>query len=173
VIELLPFSAASVQSPLSEPGRTAGTACRPDQRRGGRRLGFVPGYNHGKAPYGIYTARSSACIRLRVQNDFDYDYAFVNVFSGWQWKTLPVDEECNASDAAYANDQSNCPKGQDGPDGIQDRTHTATRSGKASGSTSDALVTTSAGSGSPGTSRSGRKVFAFGYPRTGSSRARP
>jgi V8-like Glu-specific endopeptidase len=39
---------------------------------------FVPGYNHGKTPYGVYTARGIYLDSRWVDGeDIDYDYAFI------------------------------------------------------------------------------------------------
>ncbi|MFI6479684.1 trypsin-like serine peptidase [Nonomuraea sp. NPDC050663] len=59
---------------------------------------FIPSYWdgnqawEGKAPYGIYEAKTfNAHDDFVVKEDYDFDYAFVNVFSGYkvEWKKLP------------------------------------------------------------------------------------
>ncbi|WP_084959352.1 trypsin-like serine peptidase [Thermoactinospora rubra] len=58
---------------------------------------FIPSYwdgDHwweGKAPYGIYAAKTfNAHDDFVVKEDFDYDYAFVNVYNGYklEWKKV-------------------------------------------------------------------------------------
>ncbi|QYC44733.1 hypothetical protein Nocox_35870 [Nonomuraea coxensis DSM 45129] len=44
---------------------------------------FIPSYRDGKAPYGIYAAKTfNAHADFVVNEDYDYDYAFVNVHNG-------------------------------------------------------------------------------------------
>jgi V8-like Glu-specific endopeptidase len=44
---------------------------------------FIPGYYQGKAPWGIYVgARVNMHHDFDVYEDYDYDYAFVNVYNG-------------------------------------------------------------------------------------------
>ncbi|MEU4511598.1 serine protease [Nonomuraea wenchangensis] len=44
---------------------------------------FIPSYQDGKAPYGIYAAKTfNAHADFAVNEDYDYDYAFVNVHNG-------------------------------------------------------------------------------------------
>ncbi|WP_436764310.1 hypothetical protein [Streptosporangium sp. V21-05] len=44
---------------------------------------FIPGYYQGKAPWGIYVgAKVNTHDDFTVYEDYDYDYAFVNVYNG-------------------------------------------------------------------------------------------
>ncbi|SET32216.1 trypsin-like serine peptidase [Nonomuraea wenchangensis] len=44
---------------------------------------FIPSYEDGKAPYGIYAAKTfNTHADFAVNEDYDYDYAFVNVHNG-------------------------------------------------------------------------------------------
>ncbi|MFC4061400.1 trypsin-like serine peptidase [Planomonospora corallina] len=44
---------------------------------------FIPGYHQGKAPWGIYVgAKVNTHDDFTVYEDYDYDYAFVNVYDG-------------------------------------------------------------------------------------------
>ncbi|MEV4097717.1 hypothetical protein [Streptosporangium saharense] len=44
---------------------------------------FIPGYYQGKAPWGIYVgAKVNVHYDFDVYEDYDYDYAFVNVYNG-------------------------------------------------------------------------------------------
>ncbi|MEV4243677.1 hypothetical protein AB0J63_09735 [Streptosporangium canum] len=46
---------------------------------------FIPGYYQGKAPWGIYVgAKVNTHDDFTVFEDYDYDYAFVNVYNGFK-----------------------------------------------------------------------------------------
>jgi hypothetical protein len=48
---------------------------------------FIPGYDRGKTPYGIYVGHSLNLHESFVgRGDYDYDYAFVTVHDGFRWK---------------------------------------------------------------------------------------
>ena len=48
---------------------------------------FIPGYNKGMTPYGIYVGHSLNLHESFVgRGDYDYDYAFVTVHDGFVWK---------------------------------------------------------------------------------------
>ncbi|MBB2914030.1 hypothetical protein FHS43_005339 [Streptosporangium becharense] len=48
---------------------------------------FIPGYDRGETPYGIYVGHSLNLHEDFVgKGDFDYDYAFVTVHDGFRWK---------------------------------------------------------------------------------------
>ncbi|WP_433244664.1 trypsin-like serine peptidase [Streptosporangium sp. CA-135522] len=48
---------------------------------------FIPGYDRGRTPYGIYVGHSINLHEDFVgRGDYDYDYAFVNVHDGFVWK---------------------------------------------------------------------------------------
>ncbi|MDP9865291.1 MULTISPECIES: trypsin-like serine peptidase [Streptosporangium] len=48
---------------------------------------FIPGYDRGATPYGIYVGHSLNLHESFVgEGDYDYDYAFVNVHDGFKWK---------------------------------------------------------------------------------------
>ncbi|MGC5011158.1 trypsin-like serine peptidase [Streptosporangium sp. DT93] len=48
---------------------------------------FIPGYDRGETPYGIYVGHSLNLHEDFVgRGDFDYDYAFVTVHDGFRWK---------------------------------------------------------------------------------------
>ncbi|MFJ2031449.1 trypsin-like serine peptidase [Streptosporangium sp. NPDC087985] len=48
---------------------------------------FIPGYDRGNTPYGIYVGHSINLHESFVgRGDYDYDYAFVNVHEGFRWK---------------------------------------------------------------------------------------
>ncbi|MEU8207256.1 hypothetical protein [Streptosporangium sp. NPDC049046] len=48
---------------------------------------FIPGYDKGNTPYGIYVGHSLNLHEDFVgQGDYDYDYAFVTVHDGFKWK---------------------------------------------------------------------------------------
>ncbi|MFC7647982.1 trypsin-like serine peptidase [Streptosporangium lutulentum] len=48
---------------------------------------FIPGYNKGATPYGIYVGHSLNLHESFVgKGDYDYDYAFVTVHDGFVWK---------------------------------------------------------------------------------------
>ncbi|MFF5115171.1 trypsin-like serine peptidase [Streptosporangium sp. NPDC000509] len=48
---------------------------------------FIPGYDKGNTPYGIYVGHSLNLHEDFVgQGDYDYDYAFVTVHDGFRWK---------------------------------------------------------------------------------------
>lgn len=48
---------------------------------------FIPGYNKGETPYGIYVGHSLNLHESFVgRGDYDYDYAFVTVHDGFVWK---------------------------------------------------------------------------------------
>ncbi|WP_326825459.1 trypsin-like serine peptidase [Streptosporangium sp. NBC_01756] len=48
---------------------------------------FIPGYDRGNTPYGIYVGHSLNLHEDFVgRGDYDYDYAFVNVHDGFKWK---------------------------------------------------------------------------------------
>ncbi|GAA3116303.1 hypothetical protein GCM10017600_64230 [Streptosporangium carneum] len=48
---------------------------------------FIPGYNQGKTPYGIYVGHSlNLHENFTGRGDYDYDYAFVTVHDGFVWK---------------------------------------------------------------------------------------
>ncbi|WP_406312190.1 serine protease [Streptosporangium sp. NBC_01639] len=48
---------------------------------------FIPGYDRGDTPYGIYVGHSLNLHEDFVgKGDYDYDYAFVNVHDGFKWK---------------------------------------------------------------------------------------
>ncbi|WP_449060885.1 trypsin-like serine peptidase [Planomonospora algeriensis] len=48
---------------------------------------FIPGYDRGETPYGIYVGHSLNLHESFVgKGDYDYDYAFVTVHDGFRWK---------------------------------------------------------------------------------------
>ncbi|MEU7986863.1 hypothetical protein AB0B56_18555 [Streptosporangium canum] len=48
---------------------------------------FIPGYDKGETPYGVYVGHSLNLHESFVGlGDYDYDYAFVNVHDGFIWK---------------------------------------------------------------------------------------
>ncbi|GAT67703.1 peptidase [Planomonospora sphaerica] len=48
---------------------------------------FIPGYDRGATPYGIYVGHSLNLHESFVgKGDYDYDYAFVTVHEGFRWK---------------------------------------------------------------------------------------
>ncbi|MFI6507522.1 trypsin-like serine peptidase [Streptosporangium sp. NPDC050855] len=48
---------------------------------------FIPGYDKGETPYGIYVGHSLNLHEDFVgKGDFDYDYAFITVHDGFRWK---------------------------------------------------------------------------------------
>lgn len=48
---------------------------------------FIPGYDKGNTPYGIYVGHSLNLHEDFVgKGDYDYDYAFVTVHDGFRWK---------------------------------------------------------------------------------------
>jgi len=48
---------------------------------------FIPGYDKGNTPYGIYVGHSLNLHEDFVgKGDYDYDYAFVTVHDGFKWK---------------------------------------------------------------------------------------
>ncbi|ACZ90942.1 trypsin-like serine peptidase [Streptosporangium roseum] len=48
---------------------------------------FIPGYDKGETPYGVYVGHSLNLHESFVGlGDYDYDYAFVNVHDGFVWK---------------------------------------------------------------------------------------
>ncbi|GAA2882588.1 hypothetical protein GCM10010517_45720 [Streptosporangium fragile] len=48
---------------------------------------FIPGYDQGETPYGIYVGHSLNLHEDFVgKGDYDYDYAFVTVHDGFRWK---------------------------------------------------------------------------------------
>lgn len=48
---------------------------------------FIPGYDKGNTPYGIYVGHSLNLHEDFVgRGDYDYDYAFVTVHDGFRWK---------------------------------------------------------------------------------------
>ncbi|MER5423252.1 trypsin-like serine peptidase [Streptosporangium roseum] len=48
---------------------------------------FIPGYDRGETPYGVYVGHSINLHESFVGlGDYDYDYAFVNVHDGFVWK---------------------------------------------------------------------------------------
>ncbi|MBG0815226.1 serine protease [Planomonospora sp. ID82291] len=48
---------------------------------------FIPGYDRGATPYGIYVGHSLNLHESFVgKGDYDYDYAFVTVHDGFRWK---------------------------------------------------------------------------------------
>ncbi|MGJ6968684.1 trypsin-like serine peptidase [Streptosporangium sp. G11] len=48
---------------------------------------FIPGYDKGETPYGIYVGHSLNLHEDFVgKGDYDYDYAFVTVHDGFKWK---------------------------------------------------------------------------------------
>ncbi|MEV7009788.1 serine protease [Streptosporangium sp. NPDC051022] len=48
---------------------------------------FIPGYNQGRTPYGIYVGHSlNLHESFTGRGDYDYDYAFVTVHDGFVWK---------------------------------------------------------------------------------------
>ncbi|MEV8635925.1 serine protease [Streptosporangium sp. NPDC051023] len=47
---------------------------------------FIPGYNQGKTPYGIYVGHSlNLHENFTGRGDYDYDYAFITVHDGFVW----------------------------------------------------------------------------------------
>ncbi|MBG0832160.1 trypsin-like serine protease [Planomonospora sp. ID67723] len=48
---------------------------------------FIPGYDKGATPYGIYVGHSlNLHDRFVGWGDYDYDYAFISVHDGFRWK---------------------------------------------------------------------------------------
>nr|BFE83237.1 hypothetical protein GCM10020093_058380 [Planobispora longispora] len=48
---------------------------------------FIPGYDRGATPYGIYVGHSvNLHERFVSWGDYDYDYAFISVHGGFRWK---------------------------------------------------------------------------------------
>ncbi|WP_283134310.1 trypsin-like serine peptidase [Rhizohabitans arisaemae] len=48
---------------------------------------FVPAYGDGGTPYGIYVGQTlNLHAAFATEKDYDYDYAFVNVHSGYKWE---------------------------------------------------------------------------------------
>ncbi|MFC4061401.1 trypsin-like serine peptidase [Planomonospora corallina] len=81
-------SASSVASPNRNLVATA-AHCAYDakQARAAEYWIFIPGYDKGHAPYGIYVGHSLNLHESFVgRGDYDYDYAFVSVHDGFRWK---------------------------------------------------------------------------------------
>ncbi|GAA4233148.1 hypothetical protein FHR32_001620 [Streptosporangium album] len=81
-------SASSVASKSRSLVATAGH-CAYDAKQGrhAEYWIFIPGYDRGDTPYGIYVGHSLNLHESFVgRGDYDYDYAFVNVHDGFKWK---------------------------------------------------------------------------------------
>ncbi|KAB8196901.1 hypothetical protein FH608_008955 [Nonomuraea phyllanthi] len=78
-------SGTAVQSQYRNVVATAGHCVYDTQRPGSTldRWVFVPGYSAGTAPWGLYVGKQVAGhYDFLLFNDYDRDYAFVNVYSG-------------------------------------------------------------------------------------------
>ncbi|GIH96100.1 trypsin-like serine peptidase [Planobispora siamensis] len=81
-------SASSVASSGRNLVATAGhCAYDPKQGKAAEYWIFIPGYDKGATPYGIYVGHSiNLHDRFPGWGDYDYDYAFVSVHNGFRWK---------------------------------------------------------------------------------------
>lgn len=81
-------SASAVASKNHHLVATAGhCAYDPKQGKAADYWIFIPGYDQGKTPYGIYVGHSlNLHENFTAQGDYDYDYAFVTVHDGFVWK---------------------------------------------------------------------------------------
>ncbi|SNT60708.1 hypothetical protein SAMN05216276_10793 [Streptosporangium subroseum] len=77
-------SGSSVQSKYRNLVATAGHCVYDtDTNKPFNNFVFIPGYYQGKAPWGIYVgAKVNTHDDFTVYEDYDYDYAFVNVYNG-------------------------------------------------------------------------------------------
>ncbi|MEU0518490.1 hypothetical protein [Streptosporangium sp. NPDC006007] len=70
---------------------------------------FIPGYYKGKAPWGVYVgSKFNTHYDFDVYEDYDYDYAFVNVFNGIKQtgvKEVTVPEYESAKGFKYTEDK--------------------------------------------------------------------
>ncbi|WP_283134308.1 trypsin-like serine peptidase [Rhizohabitans arisaemae] len=81
-------SATSVQSRFRNLVATAGH-CVYDTRKNryADNWVFIPAYHQGKTPFGLYVGATVNTHRdFDIFEDYDYDYAFVNVYNGYQLK---------------------------------------------------------------------------------------